>query len=337
MKTIKQILKRLFLISITLLLYQSIFAIQNRAGEITYQKIGEYKYLICLSIYTGASAGMPEVEINFGDGNSESVTRLSEIYLPNDYKKNYYQIEHQFSGPGTYIISIEEPGRNTGIRNIPNSVNTYFSLKSILQISQTLGGNNSSISETPPFAQVLVNSIFTYRCIATDTDGDSLSYKLVKCLGKNGQAIENYSLPEASSSIEINAVSGELVWEKPQYLALYNIAIEIEEWRQGTKIASTIRDIQFEVVDKLTGIADLSENEITIYPNPTSSIVRFDFAGNEVNWIKIIDLSGKLIATKTSVNRNESIDISKFPNGIYFVLIKTDEKEISYKLVKTTR
>ena len=97
MKTIKQILRPLFLISITLLLYQSIFAIQNRAGEITYRKIGEYKYQISISIYTytGASAGSPEIEISFGDGNSSTVARSYELYLPNDYKKKFYQIEHQ--------------------------------------------------------------------------------------------------------------------------------------------------------------------------------------------------------------------------------------------------
>lgn len=330
------ILRQLFLICILFFLSQNILAVQNRAGEITYQKIGDYKYRITLAIYsyTGSSAGRPEIKINFGDGNSENVTRLSEIYLPNNYKKNNYQIEHQYAGPGTYIISIEEPGRNSGILNIPNSVNRYFSLKSVLQISQNLGENNSPVFETPSFAQVLIDSTFTYNCMASETDGDSLSYKLVKCLGENLQAIENYSFHEASNRFSIDPISGDLIWKKAMYLGLYNVAIEIEEWRNNTKIASVIRDIQFEVVDKLTRINNLSKNEISIYPNPTNKTVRFDVQDNEVKSLQIIDLNGKIMIKKILVNKNETLDISKFPKGMYFILIKTDTKTVYKKLIK---
>ncbi|RLD68387.1 MAG: hypothetical protein DRI95_03170 [Bacteroidetes bacterium] len=334
--SINQIIKKIFLLILTVLVSQQVSATHYRAGEITYEHIEGYSYRIRLVVYTdtGAAAGNPLIEIRFGDGTSEMVARTYEVYLPNNYKQNNYQIEHKYSGPGSYVISIEDAGRNEGIRNIPNSVNKIFALKTILQINSSLGVNSSPYFENPPFGQVLVDSLFIYNSNAIDGGDDSLSYKLTECLGDNTQPIDNYLYPKASKSLSVDPVNGDLIWETPVYIGLYNIAVEIEEWRSGVKIGSIIRDMQFEVVDKLTGIADLSKSKINIYPNPTNDIIHFDFAGNEIEHIKIIDLTGKLILEKTSVQRNEILDLSLFQNGVYFILIQTDKEILFHKVIK---
>lgn len=333
---INQIVKKIVLLIFIIFVFQHVSAQHNRAGEITYEQIGEYTYIIKLVVYTytKAPASNPQKEIRFGDGISKIVMRTSEVYLPADYKQNVFEVEHRYPGPGTYVISFEDPGRNEGIRNIPNSVNIVFALKTILQINPNLGENSSPVFGNWPIGIALVDSMFIYNPNATDSDGDSLSYKLTECLGENLLPVEDYRYPEASISLSIDPVSGDLIWKNPVYLGLYNIAIEIEEWRSGIKIGSVIRDMQFEVVDKLTGIADLSENSIKIYPNPTSDIIRFDFAGNEIGHIKVLNLSGKIIMEKTSVKRNETLNLSKFPAGMYFILIQTDKETLVLKLIK---
>ena len=50
---------------------------------------------------------------------------------------------HTFPGPGIYQIVMQDPNRNFGINNIPNSVNVIFSIKSTLIISPEIGGNSS--------------------------------------------------------------------------------------------------------------------------------------------------------------------------------------------------
>ncbi len=331
-----QLIKRLSLFVLAILIIHPIVATHNRAGEITYEHIGEYTYRIKLVVYTytKAPADNPQKEIRFGDGTSAMVDRVYEVYLPNDYKKNTYLIQHKYPGPGTYVISFEDPNRNEGIRNIPNSVNIVFSLKTILQINSSLGVNSSPYFENPPIGMALVDSIFIYNSKATDPDGDSLSYKLTECLGENLLPINNYQYPEASISFDIDPVNGDLIWNKPIYLDLYSVAIEIEEWRSGIKIGSVIRDMQFEVVDKLTGIVRISESKIKVYPNPTNDIIHFDFAGYEIKHIKVVDLSGKLILVNAFVDRNEIISLSKFPVGMYFILIQTDTETLVKKIIK---
>ncbi|RLD81523.1 MAG: hypothetical protein DRJ10_06085 [Bacteroidetes bacterium] len=335
-RIISKLTKRILLLITIIFITQQIYSQQNRAGEIIYEHIEGYSYRIRLVVYTdtGVPAGSPLIEIQFGDGTSAMVARTYEVYLPNNYKQNNYQIEHKYSGPGTYIISFEDPGRNSGIRNIPNSVNTTFSLKTILQINPNLGKNSSPYFENLPFGQALAGLVYTYNSNTTDPDGDSLSYKLTKCLGDNIQPIDSYSYPEASISLNVDPVNGNIIWKNPVSLGLYNIAIEIEEWRAGVKIGSIIRDMQFEIVDKLTEIADISESNIKLFPNPTKGIVRFDFAGSEIEYIKVMNLNGKLILKKTSIQQNEIINISNSPAGMYFILIQTDRKMLITKLIK---
>ncbi len=333
---IKQIRKVALLLTLVMFVSQHAYSQGNMAGEISFQHIDGNTYRIQITIYTTTYSfpDGPRLELLLGDGTSQHVNTTSVVLLSNNYVKNTYAIDYKYPGPGTYVVSFEDPGRNEGVRNIPNSVNEAFALKTILQINPSLGANSSPYFENPPMDIVLIDSIYTYNSKATDPDGDSLSYKLTECIGENLLPINNYQYPEASISFDIDPVNGDLIWNKPIYLDLYSVAIEIEEWRSGIKIGSVIRDMQFEVVDKLTGIVRISESKIKVYPNPTNDIIHFDFAGNEIEQIRILDLNGKLMLIKTSVDQNETLNLSKFQNGVYFILIRTDKKTIVNKIIR---
>ncbi|MFN3342124.1 MAG: hypothetical protein ACK40M_05470, partial [Flavobacteriales bacterium] len=78
-------MKRLLLLPIFLLLALSGYATHNRAGEITYQWLGGLKYRFIIKICTneGSSvADRPELEIWYGDGDRDTVPRLSETPVP---------------------------------------------------------------------------------------------------------------------------------------------------------------------------------------------------------------------------------------------------------------
>ena len=92
-----------------------------------------------------------------------------------------------------------------------------------------------------------MGQVFVHNPAAFDPDGDSISYKLTVCTEENGQVITDYSLPLASDSLYIDPVTGDLIWDAPVDTGIYNIAIEIEEWRNGVKIGSIARDMQIDV------------------------------------------------------------------------------------------
>ena len=151
------------------------------------------------------------------------------------------------SGPGVYQIVVEDPNRNFGVNNIPNSVNTMFSISTTMMINPNIGANNTPILTQAPVDKAAVGQIFIHNPGAFDPDGDSLSYKLTTCRAENGEPIEGYTLPQASNSLTVNEITGDLIWDSPVYPGVYNIAMLIEEWRNGIKIGSIIRDMQIEV------------------------------------------------------------------------------------------
>jgi len=227
----------------------AVTATHNRAGEITLLQIDDFTYEILIQTFTysRSAADRPELDVQWGDGSTTQAPRVSKVTLPNFYFWNQYKITHTFPGPGTYTIVVQDPNRNFGVLNIPNSVNVIFSIKTIIAINPGIGFNSTPVLLNPPIDKAAVGQVFVHNPAAFDPDGDSISYKLTVCTEENGQVIQDYSLPLSSDSLYINPVTGDLIWDTPVDTGIYNIAIEIEEWRNGVKIGSIARDMQIDV------------------------------------------------------------------------------------------
>ena len=227
------------------------FATHNRAGEITYRQISENTFEITIITYTYSLslADRDNLEVQWGDNTTSTAPRVETVALPDYYQRNKYVTEHTYPGAGTYEIIVEDPNRNFGVGNIPNSVNVVFAIKTVLQINPNLGANNTPILLYPPIDKAALHQVFIHNPTAYDPDGDSISYKLAVCLEDGGVEIPDYTLPPYDNSFYVNEITGDLVWDSPTVKGIYNVAILIEEWRQDVKIGTIIRDMQIEVVD----------------------------------------------------------------------------------------
>jgi gliding motility-associated-like protein len=243
--------KILFILFTGLFTINGIHATHNRAGEITLTQHTDdpftYDILIQTFTYSRSAADRNELEVQWGDGSTSIAERIQKLSLPNFYYWNKYVDTHTFPGPGTYTIVVQDPNRNFGVLNIPNSVNVIFSIKTTIVINTGIGPNSTPILLNPPIDKAAIGQVFVHNPAAYDPDGDSISYKLTVCTEENGEPIDNYTLPLASDSLYIEAVTGDLVWNTPVDTGIYNIAIEIEEWRFGVKIGSISRDMQIDV------------------------------------------------------------------------------------------
>ena len=242
-------MRKLVLFSSFILLWITGFATHQRAGEITYRHVSEliYEFTIITYTYTPSTADRPEIEVFWGDNTSSWIVRQSKISVGTDISKNTYVATHNYSSLGTYSVTFEDPNRNSGIVNIPNSVNIPFFIETIVVINQSLGHNNSVLLLNPPLDNGCVDVTYYHNVGAYDPDGDVLSYKLIDCRGLDGLPIPGYTLPNASEYIRIDAVTGELVWERPKAQGEYNIAILISEYRNGRFIGSVVRDMQITI------------------------------------------------------------------------------------------
>ncbi|TFH21886.1 MAG: hypothetical protein E4H10_14675, partial [Bacteroidia bacterium] len=243
-------MKRLsFLIVCMVYMALPLQATHNRAGEITLTQIDEltYKITITTFTYTLSQADRERLEVQWGDNTFSFADRVALVRLPHYYQKNTYITQHTFPGPGIYEIVVQDPNRNDGVKNIPNSVNVIFSIKTTILINPEIGHNSTPVLLNPPIDRAAFGQIFIHNPAAYDPDGDSISYKLGICTEQDGRPIEGYTLPPASDTLYIHPLTGDLTWITPSDSGLFNIAFNVEEWRSGVKIGNIVRDMQIEV------------------------------------------------------------------------------------------
>ncbi len=237
------------LVLLLILSLNTVSATHNRAGEITLKQISDLTFEIEIRTftYTLSAADRPELDVMWGDNTESTATRDTLWLLPNNYRVNIYRARHTYPGPGTYEVVVEDPNRNFGVKNIPGSVNVIFSIKTIITVSPELGLNSTPVLLNPPIDKAALGQVFIHNPAAFDFDGDSISYELTVCTKENGEPIENYTFPEASDTLRVDPITGDLIWDAPVDTGIYNIAMNIEEWRDGVKIGNIARDMQVEV------------------------------------------------------------------------------------------
>ena len=121
---------------------------------------------------------------------------------------------------------------------------------------------------------------------------------------------------------------------KPQSNLLY---YEIRARKYGNctaniyyKSGSFLESVSNRVSNSNTGINDIKNSNIKIYPNPTNNIINIEgLTKNENNTIEIFDVQGKLAITK-NITEKGTIDLSELNKGVYVIKIG----EVAQRIVK---
>ena len=173
-------------------------------AEIRYSHLQGFTYTIQGVLYSDLSspADRPEI-IMMIDGALDTIARTSIEDQPlagcGGLRRSIYEVEHTFPGNGTYVISFDDNFRSAGIVNIPSSVSTPICVQIKLVISDTNGSNNSIHFSQPPTSYDLSWNVISHDPLATEVDGDELSFELIEPLGLDCAPIPSYSFPEATN------------------------------------------------------------------------------------------------------------------------------------------
>ncbi|GAA4495210.1 hypothetical protein GCM10023172_06540 [Hymenobacter ginsengisoli] len=195
----------------------------------------------------------------------------------------YFDFEHVYPGPNTYLVSFIGNNRNKDILNMDNSVGTSFYISSSVTINPAYGRNHSPVLRAPAVDKAAVGQVFLHNPAAYDADGDSLAFHLRTCQQVPGdiQAIvaskkpnpvdctryvypSDQSLapgakqvsysgvppgdPKSDAIIVMDVQTGQVTWNAPARAGIYNIAFTVEEYRRTAngirRIGTVIRDMQ---------------------------------------------------------------------------------------------
>lgn len=119
-------------------------------------------------------------------------------------------------------------------------------------------------------------------------------------------------------------------WQQEMFgPALHDVA------KQSSKAAFVVGDSGLVLTNKLpiTALPKVNSilHKINIYPNPTSGKLYLQYDQLQINELKLIDISGKLI--KVFKSRSKQLDVSDLSKGIYFLNIKAKDGVLSQKII----
>ncbi|MDL2315210.1 leucine-rich repeat protein [Bacteroidales bacterium OttesenSCG-928-C19] len=114
---------------------------------------------------------------------------------------------------------------------------------------------------------------------------------------------------------------------KIENISLVNLHIP-EEFAPDYETANVWEDF-FIVEIKSTDINKIKNTDVRVYPNPTTGKIEIE-ALSLPNDIKVFNIIGELII---DIKNQSSIDLSSYPNGIYFIQIDNS----TYKIIKQSK
>lgn len=83
----------------------------------------------------------------------------------------------------------------------------------------------------------------------------------------------------------------------------------------------------------ILGVENQNLENISLYPNPASSVINLKNAGNSD--IIVYDVLGKLVLSAIDISMDQEINVSKFETGTYFIKIMKDNNVTTKRFVVT--
>ncbi|GAA4468132.1 hypothetical protein GCM10023189_52930 [Nibrella saemangeumensis] len=338
----------------------------------------EYEYNVILFLNTGegndASTQQEQVSLCFGDGTTGQAMRISR--QPLEQNRNIgihiYRATHTYAGPGAYTASASVNNR-TPVRNLTDAVNKAYFMSTTF--STNLSNSTPVLGIPANGFSAAANQRTTFNLRSTDTDGDSLVYSLAYPLtsipaqmggacAQNVSTIYPFQFPNdvtQRGTFKLNSRTGDLVWDAPVEVGRFSFAMSIEEWRNGTKIGTTLYEMIIIVEDRnsqpgtlppyesaftgpvITSLAPGYPNEdihISVFPNPTSDRVQVRVSSRRASTLKLQMMSsnGRVLGECSSASP-EAEHLSEFgmvnlPTGLYLLRTEIGGRSYMQKIVK---
>lgn len=147
-----------------------------------------------------------------------------------------------------------------------------------------------------------------------DEDGNSLENAVIT-LGTNTNSPDNYSFFQIEPGVYSYSISldGFITVQGDVEVTDQNVTVEV------TMISGTV------------SVHSIPFTSFSIFPNPASSVVTVSL-DTEIEEIKLVDATGRIVHQQQAGAKSVQMDISGFPTGLYLVLLATQNETTTRKL-----
>jgi hypothetical protein len=201
------------------------------------------------------------------------------------------------------------------------------------------GASGALISVTPPasITYTVLGTNVPYNCIGTGIQVVNINPKPTMQGTINPPSIcvgETATLSATGSAVTYQWVANSTFSQSnptivsPTFSTIYTLT--------GTDNNGCTNVINLPLgVDACTGLNEFSgTGELKAYPNPTSGNLTIESGINQNKLMEVMDVTGRVVATASSVEENIDLDMKEFAAGIYYVKIATGSDVHIVKIVK---
>ena len=134
-----------------------------------------------------------------------------------------------------------------------------------------------------------------------------------------------YPMPVAISPTEVEITSSYSWWTNDPLVKFALVQMGIDSLGE-----IDVADFMHSPVP--SSVANLSADNINIYPIPATKILTVATQNNELTILNLVDVNGKLILKKEFM-QSTNLDVSQIAKGIYYLNLSTSEGKLAKKIV----
>lgn len=267
------------------------------------------KFLIDSVYNNGMDTVFTQIDLRVNDTTSVE-TVLADYYAYDDGTAEFGaginqlngRLALQFipAGPGI-IKSIDINFQNIG-KLVTGTPITIFVLRDLDRTNFSLLGSVSAVVQVPENLNDFVNYEFGKTIVVLDTF--YIGYQ---------QTSNDF----IAVGLDKNTDTGDRIF--------YNIS---GVWAPNLTVKGSLMMHPRYTDELVTGIHNEMTHQISVYPNPTNGVIHL--SGNPIE-IKLYNIQGMEIPVELNAN---SIDISRYPPSVYFLMIRTMQNWEHHKVIK---
>jgi hypothetical protein len=207
----------------------------------------------------------------------------------------------------------------TGTFSAPGSLNTTYSL-SISDISQpqlTFYLTAANCAMTGDSVQLIINPVpFAFFALTSNTF----------CL--NSGTVNLMASPPGGVYSGSMVTSGGVF--NPAAVGVFTVGYTSTYSTTGCSSTAT----ETLTVNSCTGIKNSALDELKVYPNPVTDIIKIEGQQGINYTITVFDMTGKIALSKVTFTGSSQVLLEKLNSGIYYLKINTGKAEKYVKLIK---
>lgn len=267
------------------------YASHVSGGDISFQCVGPNTYQVTLNLFrdcdgismsnsefinaTSTCGGSVSINLTLSNPGGTNISQLCPAdslngtcfpggFLPGMQLYTYTATVVLAPPCDTWTLGWSTCCRNNTI-NVPSSSSDNIYIEATLN-TLTAPCNNSPVFTSQPIPYVCANQPVNYNYGVSEPDGDSLSFMFVSAWDAQGSPLTyggSYSGNSPIAGITIDPTTGQINFT-PTVLGNFIVVVQCNEYDDnGNLISTTMRDIQFVVLNCNNTVPDINAGQIT--------------------------------------------------------------------------